>query len=106
MLMFPGRNQAANSRRARVSEAYCLVCSRARTDLDSLSYVFALPTSKFMKYQVRHAIPYFIKRWILFQRSATIKPLYQFEGKPAQEKALATDSPAATSPTGATHLNT
>jgi len=34
-----------------------------------------------MQYQLRQALPYFIKRWIFFQRSATLKPLYQFEGK-------------------------
>ena len=33
-----------------------------------------------MQYQLRQTLPYFIKRWIFFQRSATLRPLYQFEG--------------------------
>ena len=45
--------------------------------LEELDYVFALPTSKFGAYQVNHALPYFIKRWVFFNRKATLKPLYQ-----------------------------
>ena len=41
--------------------------------------MFAVPTSHFMQYQLRQVLPYYIKRWIFFQRSATLKPLYQFE---------------------------
>ncbi|KAG4221248.1 hypothetical protein PC116_g30276 [Phytophthora cactorum] len=41
-----------------------------------LDYVFAVPNHKFARYQVTKALPYGIKRWVLFQRSATLEPLY------------------------------
>lgn len=47
--------------------------------LEELDYVFGLPTSKFVTYQVRKALPWFIKRWVLFQKGATLEPLYQFD---------------------------
>ncbi|KAF8885214.1 major facilitator superfamily domain-containing protein [Infundibulicybe gibba] len=47
--------------------------------LEELDYVFAVPTSRHASYQVSEFLPYFIRRWILFQRSATLKPLYNFD---------------------------
>lgn len=46
--------------------------------LEELDYVFAVPTQKFIKYQLREAVPYFWKRWILWQKDATLFPLYDF----------------------------
>jgi sugar porter (SP) family MFS transporter len=47
--------------------------------LEELDYVFAVPTSKFAKYQLTQAAPWWVKRYVLFQRSATLRPLYQEE---------------------------
>ncbi|KAL0932457.1 hexose transporter [Colletotrichum truncatum] len=47
--------------------------------LEELDWVFALPTSHFARYQIQKSIPYFIKRWIFFDRKATLEPLYTFE---------------------------
>ncbi|KAJ3948771.1 hypothetical protein N0V92_012998 [Colletotrichum tropicale] len=47
--------------------------------LEELDWVFALPTSRFARYQVQKAIPYFIRRWVFFDRKATLEPLYTFE---------------------------
>ncbi|KAF4987953.1 hypothetical protein FDECE_15236 [Fusarium decemcellulare] len=47
--------------------------------LEELDYIFAVPTRVFMKYQVTKALPWWIRRWILFQRDATLEPLYQFD---------------------------
>ncbi|KAF4974786.1 hypothetical protein FZEAL_8363 [Fusarium zealandicum] len=47
--------------------------------LEELDYIFAVPTRVFMKYQVTKALPWWIRRWILFQRNATLEPLYQFD---------------------------
>lgn len=47
--------------------------------LEELDYVFAVPTKKHMKYQFSKALPYFIKRWIRFDRSARLEPLYHFD---------------------------
>ena len=32
-----------------------------------------------MSYQLTKALPYFIKRWVLFDKSAKLEPLYQFD---------------------------
>lgn len=47
--------------------------------LEELDYVFAVPTAVFIKYQFSKALPYWFKRWVLFNKSATLEPLYQFE---------------------------
>lgn len=47
--------------------------------LEELDWVFAVPTSKFAKYQLTVALPWWFKRYILFQRNATKEPLYHFE---------------------------
>jgi hypothetical protein len=44
-----------------------------------LDYVFAVPTIRHISYQGRTYLPYFIKRWILFHKDATLEPLYDFE---------------------------
>ncbi|KAJ5811687.1 hypothetical protein N7474_007988, partial [Penicillium riverlandense] len=44
--------------------------------LEELDYVFAVPFTKFTKYQVNKYIPYFYRRWILWQRDARLPPLY------------------------------
>ena len=55
--------------------------------LEELDYVFAVPVGKFAKYQTTVALPYWIKRWVFWQRKAELKPLYHFEQeKKAQEK--------------------
>jgi hypothetical protein len=47
--------------------------------LEELDYIFAVPTGVFVRYQFRKALPYWFKRWVLFQKNATLDPLYQFE---------------------------
>ncbi|KAJ5012581.1 hypothetical protein K4K57_004040 [Colletotrichum sp. SAR 10_99] len=47
--------------------------------LEELDYVFAVPTKLFMRYQVTKALPHWFKRWILWQRDATLEPLYKFD---------------------------
>ena len=44
-----------------------------------LDYVFAVPTSTHISYQAKVFLPYFVKKWIFFRRSTTLKPLYDFE---------------------------
>ncbi|KAJ4423325.1 hypothetical protein N0V82_002053 [Gnomoniopsis sp. IMI 355080] len=44
--------------------------------LEELDYVFAVPTIQFARYQLTEALPYWCKRYILFQRDATLRPLY------------------------------
>lgn len=47
--------------------------------LEELDYIFAVPVSTFAKYQLTEALPWWIKRWVFFQKSATLRPLYQMD---------------------------
>ncbi|OAQ67873.1 sugar porter (SP) family MFS transporter [Pochonia chlamydosporia 170] len=47
--------------------------------LEELDWVFAVPVGTFAKYQLTQALPWWFKRYVFFQRSATLKPLYHFE---------------------------
>lgn len=47
--------------------------------LEELDWVFAVPVTKFMKYQIGVAVPWWCKKYLLFQRNAIKEPLYQFE---------------------------
>ena len=47
--------------------------------LEELDYIFAVPLRKFMSYQTGTWLPWWIKRYVLFQKSAQLQPLYQFE---------------------------
>jgi len=46
--------------------------------LEELDYVFAVPTARHAAYQGRQTLPYFIKRYIFWQKDAELKPLYDF----------------------------
>jgi len=47
--------------------------------LEELDYIFAVPTRTHMRYQMTKALPYFIQRWVFFNDSATLEPLYHFD---------------------------
>ena len=47
--------------------------------LEELDYVFAVPTKRFGAYQLTEALPWFVKRWVFWQRKAELRPLYQFD---------------------------
>lgn len=47
--------------------------------LEELDYIFAVPTRVFMKYQVTKTLPWWIKRWILLRKDATLEPLYTLD---------------------------
>jgi MFS family permease len=64
--------------------------------LEELDYVFAVPTSRFARYQVTQALPWFVRRWVFWQRGAELKPLYRFdqEKKTKKEEGGVVDAPA------------
>ena len=66
---------------SRKSNEWLLTISfpRQRT-LEELDYIFGVPTRRHAAYQVRTWLPWFIKRYILFQGNLTLKPLYVLEG--------------------------
>jgi hypothetical protein len=47
--------------------------------LEELDQVFSVPVRVFAKYQVTKSLPYFVKRWIFFQREARLEPLYRVD---------------------------
>lgn len=52
--------------------------------LEELDYVFAVPTHIFVNYQITKALPWWFRRYILWQKSATLEPLYHFDS-PTEE---------------------
>ncbi|KAI1435588.1 sugar transporter-domain-containing protein [Xylaria sp. CBS 124048] len=51
--------------------------------LEELDYVFAVPSTMYIKYQFTKVVPWWFKRWVLFQRDATLEPLYHFDSPQA-----------------------
>lgn len=49
--------------------------------LEELDQVFSVPSGVFLKYQATEALPYFFKRYVFFQKTATLRPLYQQDGE-------------------------
>jgi hypothetical protein len=47
--------------------------------LEELDYVFAVPTRTHVRYQLTKALPYFVQRWIFFNKEARLEPLYKFD---------------------------
>jgi hypothetical protein len=58
---------------------FFLVPETKQRTLEELDYVFAVPTRTHAKYQLTKALPYFFKRRVLLQKSATLEPLYTFD---------------------------
>lgn len=51
--------------------------------LEELDQVFSVPTRVFIRYQVTKTLPYWLKRYVLRQKSATIEPLYHVDSQMA-----------------------
>ncbi|KAJ4346418.1 uncharacterized protein N0V89_010347 [Didymosphaeria variabile] len=52
---------------------FCFVRETKQLTLEELDQVFSVPTKTYLGYEIKVMVPYFIKRWILFQKS-TPKP--------------------------------
>ncbi|KAF3002955.1 hypothetical protein E8E13_004127 [Curvularia kusanoi] len=64
--------------------AFCMIFlwlpeTKQRT-LEELDYIFGVPTRKFIAYNFRVALPWWWKRWVLFDKTAKLRPLYTFDG--------------------------
>ncbi|KAF4123587.1 Sugar (and other) transporter [Geosmithia morbida] len=53
--------------------------------LEELDYIFAVPTHVFMRYQVTQTLPFWLKRYALLDKRATVQPLYQLDAGPIDE---------------------
>lgn len=47
--------------------------------LEELDYVFGITTRAHMRYQVKHSLPWWIKKYILRRKNVTCEELYHFE---------------------------
>ncbi|KAM7186360.1 putative metabolite transport protein YfiG [Naviculisporaceae sp. PSN 640] len=47
--------------------------------LEELDYIFAVPTRVFGRYQLREALPWFIRRWVFWEKGRELRPLYQMD---------------------------
>ena len=47
--------------------------------LEELDYIFAVPTRTHMNYQLKKALPWGFKKWVLRQNVGELEPLYHFE---------------------------
>ncbi|KAF2723919.1 putative galactose-proton symport [Polychaeton citri CBS 116435] len=47
--------------------------------LEELDYVFGVPTTKHMNYQLTKSLPYFMDRYVKMNKNATLEPLYQLD---------------------------
>jgi hypothetical protein len=47
--------------------------------LEELDYIFAVPTRRFIKYQTGTWLPWFVKRYIFWNKDAKLEPLYTFD---------------------------
>ncbi|KAF2642338.1 hypothetical protein P280DRAFT_540157 [Massarina eburnea CBS 473.64] len=59
---------------------FFLVPETMQRTLEELDFIFSVPTRRHMAYQIRCWLPWWIKRYVLFQRKAKLEPLYHLEG--------------------------
>ncbi|CAK5278318.1 unnamed protein product [Mycena citricolor] len=58
---------------------FLLVPETKQRTLEELDYVFSVPTSAHASYQLREALPYFVKRWVLQRKDVRLRALYKFD---------------------------
>ncbi|KAF2179396.1 hypothetical protein K469DRAFT_641239 [Zopfia rhizophila CBS 207.26] len=59
---------------------FFLVPETMQRTLEELDFIFRVPTRRHIAYQIRTWLPWWIKRYVLFQRTAKLEPLYRVEG--------------------------
>ena len=77
---------------------FFLVPETKQRTLEELDYVFAVPTTTHAKYQLTEFAPYWIKKYVLFQKGTQLQPLYKFDQ-------VAEDAKRATSVSGPVVVN-
>ncbi|KAJ5605578.1 hypothetical protein N7510_008359 [Penicillium lagena] len=58
---------------------FCFLPETKKRTLEELDYVFGVPTGTFIRYQFTKVVPYFVRRYCLFDKSARLEPLYQLD---------------------------
>ena len=85
---------------------FLLVPETKQRTLEELDYVFAVPLRKFIAYQVREVLPWWVRRFVFQDKTATVRELYKFDrgisGDDVHEATPAKAAPASTTPPPAT----
>lgn len=58
---------------------FLFVPETKKRTLEELDQVFAVPTSVFINYNTKKALPYWYKRYILRKKDARLEPLYDMD---------------------------
>ena len=75
-LLMPGK-YIGNAPFIMYPKTFSYLETKQRT-LEELDYVFAVPVSTHAKYQVKEFLPYWIRRYVFFQK-VELRPLYDFD---------------------------
>ncbi|CAI7649090.1 unnamed protein product [Penicillium pancosmium] len=59
---------------------FLVVPETKQRTLEELDYTFGVPISRHARYQTGTWLPWFVRRYIFFRRSAKLEPLYKLEG--------------------------
>ncbi|KAM0511454.1 hypothetical protein ACHAPE_009893 [Trichoderma viride] len=59
---------------------FFIVPETMKRTLEELDFIFGVPTRRHISYQVGTWLPWFIKKYIFFQRKAKLEPLYKLDG--------------------------
>jgi len=65
---------------------FLVIPETMKRTLEELDYIFRVPTSRHASYQLNTWLPWWIKRYIFWQRNAELKPLYVLEDFGASSK--------------------
>lgn len=59
---------------------FFLVPETKQRTLEELDFIFGVPTRRHVAYQLRCWLPWWVKKYVFWQRSAQLEPLYHMEG--------------------------
>ena len=59
---------------------FFLVPETMQRTLEELDFIFGVPTRRHMAYQLRVWLPWWVKRYVFWRKSAKLEPLYHLEG--------------------------
>jgi hypothetical protein len=60
---------------------FFIVPETKKRTLEELDFVFAVPTSRHASYQVRTWLPWWFRRWFMWQRNEPLPSLYQHDNQ-------------------------
>ncbi|KZL80871.1 sugar transporter [Colletotrichum incanum] len=58
---------------------FLLIPETKQRTLEELDYIFGVPTRRHVAYQIRTWLPWVVRRYLLLQKNAKLKPLYHLE---------------------------